>query len=100
MDEVKPITGPVADPYAKAWGDLLRRERRRGHWIPDAPKLPDGSNRQVDFADFLGVSQGTYSAWERGEMVPSAYHQRRIVTRLRVAPDELWRLMHAGGDAA
>ena len=100
MDNVTRLTGPEPDPYAEAWGKLIRTERMSGKWVPDAPKLDNGGNRQVDFADYLGVSQATLSAWERGDFAPSMYHQRQLVRKLAVAPDTLWRLMHAGGDAA
>lgn len=86
---------------AGPWATLIRQRRRSGRYPADAPKLPDGGNRQVDFADFLGVPQTTVSSWETGQTRPSAAQQQRLIRLLSVSPEELWRLIHeAGGDAA
>lgn len=84
-----PPTFARRDPLAKAWGDMLKAKRLSGKFIPDAPKLPDGGNRQVDFADYLGVTQGQLSAWELGKSVPSAHWQQRMIQRLGIDPVEL-----------
>jgi transcriptional regulator with XRE-family HTH domain len=34
---------------------------------------------QKEAADLAGVNQGTWSRWERGEMMPGADHLRRII---------------------
>lgn len=96
MNEPTPLVTDDRDPYAVAWGRLIRSKRRTGNYPPDAPKLDDGSNRQVDFAKHLGVTQTTVSMWETGEQVPSARHQNMLVRKLLIAPDELWRLHHEG----
>lgn len=101
MSEPVALVTDDRDPYAVEWGRLIRSKRRSGMFPPDAEtKLDDGSTRQVDFADYLGVTQTTVSMWETGEQVPSSRHQQVLVKRLGVTPDELWRLHHADRGAA
>ena len=83
------------------WATLIKQRRATGRYPKDAPKLPDGGNRQVDFAAYLGVPQATLSSWETGQTRPSPSHQQAMIRLLHVSKDELWKLMHVtGGDAA
>lgn len=95
------LTPPPPKSAGGPWATLIHQRRMTGRYPNDAPKLPNGGNRQVDFAEFLGIPQTTLSSWETGGTVPSASQQQRLVRLLSVSPDELWRLIHsAGGDAA
>lgn len=96
MDTVTQLTRDDREPHALAWGRLIRRKRLSGSFTPDAPKLPEGGSRQVDFAAYLGVPQATLSSWETGNSCPSMHHQTRLVKLLAIPPDELWRLHHEG----
>lgn len=71
---------------ATTWGQLIRERRLSG------VHLPDGSTRQVDFADMLQFSQATVSSWENGETTPSAKAQAVLISRLGITRDELWEI--------
>jgi hypothetical protein len=89
MSAPTPLVRDTRDPIAIAWGDLIRSKRLSGRFVPDAPKLENGGNRQVDFAAYLGITQGQLSAWESGKSCPSAHWQARIVRSLAIDPVEL-----------
>ncbi len=74
---------------ATTWGQLILDRRKSG------AHLPDGSTRQVDFADLCGVTQATISAWENGESIPSRRAQQTLVNRLEITPLELWTISQA-----
>lgn len=97
MSEPITLVADDRDPYAIAWGALIKAKRMSGRFTPpDTSPMEDGGTRQVDFARYLGVTQTAVSMWETGEQVPSATNQRMLVRKLGIAPDELWKLHQAG----
>jgi len=100
MDNATRLTPRPPKHAGGPWATLIRQRRLTGRYPKDATKLPDGGNRQVDFADFLGIPQTTLSSWETGNTSPSTEQQQRLVRVLQVSKEELWRLIFAGGDAA
>lgn len=101
MDNATRLTPPPPKHSGGPWATLIHQRRMTGRYPKDAPKLPEGGNRQVDFAEYLGIPQTTLSSWETGHTTPTAHMQQRIIRLLSVSPEELWRLMHtAGGDVA
>lgn len=85
----------TADPYAQAWAALIKAKRASGKYPQDGGLTREGWTRQVDFADFLDVTQPTVSAWESAEQVPSYSQQRRLIKLLDITPTEVYEVTKA-----